>query len=189
MASSSEGEEDTVTLMLPDAAFDALDVPLIGHRPEAAERRLLLAARLLMMGAIACQKLERSLKASGLIPQVEHIEALDALVIDYASAVLPAEAWQQIAATLAGFGERAIPRAYQGRDKRIPALFIYLRDVPSGDPEAMRLFAGFASACRYDGAHYNAILANLVNEGVLEEVAEQVLSHLTANADAEEGTA
>ncbi|RCV86904.1 hypothetical protein DU505_18920 [Billgrantia montanilacus] len=169
--------------MLPDTAFDALDVPQIGNQPEDVDRRILFAARLVQLGVLACRRLDRPLKVTTLLPLVERIEALDALVIDFAAAVLSAKAWQRIAANLAGFGERSIPRAYQGRDKRIPALWLYLREEPCENPEAARLLDGFASACRYDGARYNAILANLAGEGVLESAAVQVLEHLEGGSD------
>ncbi|WP_162623082.1 hypothetical protein [Billgrantia lactosivorans] len=172
-----------MTLMLPDTAFDALDVPQLGHQPEDAERRILLAARLIQLGVLACRRLDRPLKVTTLLPLVERIEALDALAIDFAAVVLPAEAWQRIAAKLAGFGERSIPRAYQGRDKRIPALWLYLREAPCENPEASRLLDGFASACRYDSAHYNAILANLAGEGILESAAVQVLERLDGGSE------
>ncbi|PCF94072.1 hypothetical protein [Vreelandella nigrificans] len=168
-------------LRLPTTAFDSLDVPVIGHFPAlpAEDERRLLAARLLMMAGLSFRKLQRPLNEDALIRQISSIDRLDALVIDVALEVLPAEVWHDIEETLASFGKDAIPKIYQGRDRRLCGLILVLRNRPlSDDEDLVKLFRGFDSACRYDEAHYNAILANMAAQGVLNEIAHLVLVHL-----------
>ncbi|MCC5902699.1 MAG: hypothetical protein JJT87_12345 [Halomonas sp.] len=169
-------------LRLPTTAFDTLDVPMIGHLPaqpaDDVKRRLELAARLLMMAGLSFRKLQRPLNEDALIRQISSIDRLDALVIDVALEVLPAEIWNEIEETLASFGKDAIPKIYQGRDRRLCGLILVLRNRPPNDEDLVRLFEGFDSACRYDEAHYNAIMANMAAQGVLNDIAHLVLVHL-----------
>lgn len=166
-------------LRLPTTAFDALDVPMIGHLPaEDAEQRLLLAARLLMMAGLSFRWLKRPLNEDALIRQIITIDRLDAMVIDVALEVLPTEVWQEIEEILASFGKDAIPKIYQGRDRLLCGLILVLRNRPNDNEDLARLFEGFDSACRYDEACYNAIMANLSVQGVLNDVVHQVLVYL-----------
>lgn len=166
-------------LRLPVTAFDALDVPTISHQPaEDVERRLLFATRLLMISAISFRLLKRPLESGALIRQVSTINGLDEMVIDVALEVLPEGVWEEIEGKLESFGKDAIPKIYQGRDKRLCGLILVLRNRPSENEELERLFKGFESACRYDGAYYDAIMANMATQGVLKEVAHLVIEQL-----------
>ncbi|WP_249978020.1 hypothetical protein [Vreelandella olivaria] len=171
-----------MTLRLPVTAFDALDVPTICHQPaEDVEHRLLFATRLLMIAVLSFRLLKRPPEADALIRQVSTIHGLDEMVIDAALEVLPGDVWEEIEEILESFGKDAIPKVYQGRDKRLCGLILVLRNRPSENEELERLFKGFESACRYDGAHYDAIMANLATQEVLREVAHQVLKQLGEN--------
>lgn len=169
-----------MSLRLPATAFDLLDVPMIRQQPaEDVEKRLLFATRILMIAALSFHRLQRPLDPESLTRQVSTIDGLDAMVIEVALSVLPAEVWQEIEDTIANFGKDAIPKVYQGRDKRLCGLILVLRCSPSDDVELNQLFNGFESACRYEGSYYDAVMANLLEQGVLEDVAQQVLEHLS----------
>lgn len=168
---------------LPDTAFDidSLDLPtpllLAEASPDSAERRLQWAARLMMIGARGLQELGRSVDVEGMMAAVTSIDSLDALAIDVATERLAPASWTTVAEILASFSERSIPRLYQGRDRRIPALAMYLHQRP--EAEADPVLSALIGACRCcDGALYNAILANLEADGVLESLATQVVGRL-----------
>lgn len=173
--------------MLPDIAFDELDVPKIGPMPvdEDHQQNRLFAARLLMISALTSVRLGRPLEADRIVAQVECLEGLDTLFLDLASAVLPPEAWDQIATIQEGFGEHALPRVYQGRDPRLCALVVFLQSSSCDDAELMRLLHGFTTASRCDGHHYRTTLASLGDDGALTDLAAQVLEHLHTDGAAE----
>lgn len=107
-----------------------------------------------------------------LVASVRTITALDECVIAYAERHLPL-AWQRIAATVAGFSSHAVPVAYRDRDKRIPALIMYLGGEDGRDPASPsdEVMTTLVAASRHDGALYNAVMANLAQSGDLMSLA------------------
>ncbi|MCE8005309.1 hypothetical protein [Billgrantia ethanolica] len=173
--------------MLPDTAFDDLNVPKLSPVPADADSHQLrlFASRLLRISALTSLRLGRPLEAERVVSQVGCLEALDNLFLELANEELPPEAWEQIATIQAGFGEHALPRVYQGRDPRLCALVVFLQSSHCQDAELMRLLNGFTKASRCDDHLYRTTLASLGGDGALTDLAIHVLEHLESNRPVE----
>lgn len=115
-----------------------------------------------------------------LVNEIQRIDQLDSLAIAYAAWRLPQDtplAWVRIAELLSQFTERSIPKAFQGRDKRIAALVIYLQETDCDHGVVMR---AIASACHHDDQLFNAVMNNLRQDGGLIEAAKVVLNRRSA---------
>ena len=129
----------------------------------------------------AMRCLQTQWDVSTLVTQAASMQEFDALTFRVVKHLMPTT-WAQIECLSETFGKDAIPRIYQGRDPRICALFLVLREQHSEHGESdeafvvqiPRIVTTMQAICRNEERHYNAVMVSLGREGDLQQIAGNV---------------
>lgn len=126
----------------------------------------------------AMRSLQTQWNVSTLVAQAASMQEFDALTFRVVKHLMPTT-WAQVERLSETFGKDAIPRIYQGRDARICALFLVLREQHSEHDESdeanvvqvPRIVTTMQAICRNEERHYNAVMVSLGREGELQQIA------------------
>lgn len=158
---------DCLALELPRDAFASLELPLISQPVAIGEQAHVLWLCRAMW--IALHAMSRDVTPADLVEQLQTQDRLDQLCIDYAHSYLSeedVEAWPQIAALVDSLSEPALPVRFKHRDKRIPALKLYIAAAQRSGLKANGVFAGLTALSDYDPDHYRMLVAVLAQDGL-----------------------
>jgi hypothetical protein len=159
---------DCLDLELPKEAFTSLELPAIDKPFAVGEQAHVLWLCRAMW--IALHATQREITPHELVEQLRTQDQVDQLCIDYAQSFLSAQdagAWPQIVALVDSLSEPALPVRFKHRDRRIPALKLYI--ATAAQRSALKtdaVFAGLTTLTDYDPDHYRALTAVLDQDGL-----------------------
>lgn len=159
---------DCLALELPKDAFTSLELPLISKPVAIGEQAHLLWLCRAMW--IALHAMDHDVTPGELVEQLQTQDQLDQLCIGYAQSYLSeedVEAWPQIAVLVDSLSEPALPVRFKHRDRRIPALKLYIAAAAQRSGlKTNSVFVGLTALSDYDPDHYRTLMAVLAQDGL-----------------------